>query len=101
MAEQVLPFQPTEIEVELITAKSAGTGGCHDRRHSEIPLKGQKPGKDKPGFPLQKSPDKENPVTVNCQILSQKLLHETSAENVSKDRLTGTKIDVNQSHFFT
>jgi hypothetical protein len=57
--------------IELITAKSAGTGGCHNCRQAEIPLKYKKTGKDKSGFSLQKSPYKKNPVSVDGKILFQ------------------------------
>lgn len=78
MSEEISAFQATEIEIELIPAKSAGKGGCYDSRDSKIPLKSQKSGKDKPGFPFQKCPDEEHPVAVSCQVILQKLLHVVS-----------------------
>jgi hypothetical protein len=79
VCEEILPLQPAEIKIELITAERSEKSGQHHSRDREIPLKRKETGEDESGLPFEKGPEKQHPIAVNRKILTQKILHSASA----------------------
>jgi hypothetical protein len=63
------------MKIELVSEEGTGEGRQDDAVDAEISLAGKEAGEDKYRLPFQKGPDEEDPITVNLQVIPEKLLH--------------------------
>jgi hypothetical protein len=73
--QQRFAFQSAKIEKELVTEKRTDKGCQYNPTQMQVSLERQKTGHDQDCFPLQKCAGKQHPVSMNFEVISEKLLN--------------------------